>query len=185
MIRVSDRDSFNAARRLAREEALLVGGSAGTALTAALTYAQRLTEHKTIVVLLPDTGRNYLTKIFSDRWMQENGFWEASIRERTTVRTVLGGKKELPAIISVTPEDTLQKAIELFHRFNISQIPIIDGTASVGSLQESTLLALVFDGVNPANQRVGVVMGKPFPILDMGADIGEAYRLLLFRLPTH
>jgi cystathionine beta-synthase len=179
MIRVSDRDSFNAARRLAREEGLLVGGSAGTALTAALRYAERLTEHRNIVVLLPDTGRNYLTKIFSDRWMQENGYWESRTTERSTVRKVLSEKKELPQIISVSPEDTLQKAIDQFHRYNISQIPVLDGTRSVGSLQESTLLALVFDGVNPANQRVGVVMGKPLPTIDMDADLGEAYRLLL------
>ncbi len=179
MIRVSDRDSFNAARRLAREEALLVGGSAGTALAAALRYAQRLTEHKTIVVLLPDTGRNYLSKIFSDRWMQENGFWESSVKERITVGSVLGARKSLPAIISVSPQDTLQKAIELFHTYNISQLPVLDGNTSVGSLQESTLLATVFDGVNPGNQPVGAVMGKPLPTLDFGADIGEAYRLLL------
>ncbi len=179
MIRVSDRDSFNTARRLAREEGLLVGGSAGTALAAALKYAQRLTAHKTVVVLLPDTGRNYLSKIFSDRWMQENGYWESSAKEQTTVRSVLGARKSLPAIISVSPQDTLQKAIELFHTYNISQIPVLDGTTSVGSLQESTLLATVFDGVNPANQPVGAVMGKPLPTLDIGADIGEAYRLLL------
>jgi cystathionine beta-synthase len=179
MVRVSDRESFNMARRLAREEGLLVGGSAGTAMTAALKYAQRLTTKKSIVVLLPDTGRNYLTKVFSDRWMQENGFWDSAAAERATVRGVLGTKKEVPSIISVSPDDTLKTAIELFHRFNISQIPVLDGTKSVGSLQESTLLALVFDGVNPANQRVGVVMGKPLPTLDMDADIAEAYRLLL------
>ena len=179
MIRVSDRDSFNAARRLAREEGLLVGGSAGTALTAALRYAERLTEHRNIVVLLPDTGRNYLTKIFSDRWMHETGYWESRATERSTVRKVLTEKKELPQIVSVSPEDTLQTAIDQFHRYSISQIPVLDGTRSVGSLQESTLLALVFDGVNPANQRVGVVMGKPLPTIDMDADLGEAYRLLL------
>jgi cystathionine beta-synthase len=179
MVRVSDRESFNMARRLAKEEGLLVGGSAGTAMSAALRYAQRLTERKTIVVLFPDTGRNYLTKIFSDRWMQENGFWDSADSQRSTVRSVLSAKKELPAIISVSPDDTLKTAIELFHRFNISQIPVLDGTRSVGSLQESTLLALVFDGVNPANQRIGVVMGKPLPTLDMDADITEAYRLLL------
>ncbi len=76
MVRVSDKESFNTARRLAREEGLLAGGSAGTALAAALKYAQRLTRPRYIVVLLPDTGRNYLSKIFSDSWMQENGFWE-------------------------------------------------------------------------------------------------------------
>jgi cystathionine beta-synthase len=179
MIRVSDRDSFNTARRLAREEGLLVGGSSGTALAAALKYAERLTENATIVTLLPDTGRNYLTKIFSDRWMQENGYWESSTKDRATVGRVLGKKTGLREIISVSPEDTLQTAIDLFHRFHISQIPVLDGTRSVGSLQESTLLALVFDGVNPANQRVGAVMGKPLPTIDLEADIAEAYRLLL------
>jgi len=179
MIRVNDRDSFNMARRLAREEGLLVGGSSGTAMVAALKYAQRLTESRTVVVLLPDTGRNYLTRIFSDRWMQENGFWESSVRKGATVRDVLGKKKGLAGIISVSPEDTLQAAIDLFHKFNISQIPVLDGKRSVGSLQESTLLALVFDGVTPANQGVGVVMGKPLPTIDLDADIGEAYRLLL------
>ncbi len=179
MVRVSDRESFNMARRLAREEGLLVGGSSGTAMAGALKYAQRLTESKSIVVLFPDTGRNYLTKIFSDRWMQVNGYWDAAAAERATVWNVLGAKKEIPAIIFVSPDDTLQTAIDLFHRFNISQIPVLDGAHSVGSLQESTLLALVFDGVNPANQRVGAVMGKPLPILDMEADIAEAYRLLL------
>jgi cystathionine beta-synthase len=179
MIRVSDRDSFNMARRLAREEGLLVGGSAGTAMTAALKYAQRLTEPRTIVVVLPDTGRNYLTKIFSDRWMQENGYWEPAAHAGAAVSAVLGEKKQLSEIISVSPGDPLQKAIDLFHTFNISQLPVLDGHASVGSLQESTLLALVFDGVDPRNQRVGAVMSKPFPTLDLGADVGEAYRLLL------
>jgi cystathionine beta-synthase len=132
-----------------------------------------------MVVLLPDTGRNYLTRVFSDRWMQENGFWESSARKGATVRDVLGKKKGLAGIISVSPEDTLQAAIDLFHKFNISQIPVIDGNKSVGSLQESTLLALIFDGVTPANQGVGVVMGKPLPTIDLDADIGEGYRLLL------
>ncbi len=76
MVRVSDKDSFNTARRLAREEGILAGGSAGTALHAALVYARRLHEHKRIVVLLPDTGRNYITKFYSDDWMREFGFWE-------------------------------------------------------------------------------------------------------------
>jgi cystathionine beta-synthase len=179
MIRVSDRDSFNMARRLAREEALLVGGSAGTAMTAAVKYAERLTAPATMVVILPDTGRNYLTKIFSDRWMQENGFWIPAEQATASVGSVLSSKRKIAEIISVAPDDTLEKAIDLFHRFSISQMPVLDGRASVGSLQESTLLALVFDGVDPRNQRVGAVMGKPFPTLDLAADVSEAYRMLL------
>ncbi len=179
MVRVSDRDSFNTARRLAREEGLLVGGSAGTAMAAALAYARRLAEPKTIVVILADTGRNYLSKIFSDKWMQENGYWQGSVQTAATLRDVLDRKRELPAIVSVSPEDSLQAAIDLFHRFKISQLPVLDGRRSVGSLQEATLLALVFDGVNPANQRVGSVMGKPLPTIELDTDISEAYRLLL------
>jgi cystathionine beta-synthase len=87
-IMVSDQESFTCARRLAREEGLLVGGSAGTAVAAALKYAERLTEHKVIVVVLPDTGRNYLSKIYSDRWMEENGFAELPA-ERTTAAELL------------------------------------------------------------------------------------------------
>ena len=98
------------------------------------------------------------------------------------MRNVLGDKKELPAIVSVSPEDTLQAAIELFHRFNISQIPGDRRQhARSAASRKSTLLTLVFDGVNPANQRVGAVMGKPLPTIDMDADIAEAYRLLLSR----
>jgi cystathionine beta-synthase len=179
MVRVSDRDSFNTARRLAREEGILAGGSSGTALAAALRYAERLTEHRTIVVLLPDTGRNYLTRIFSDRWMQENGFWEQAAPTRSVVRQVLGAGKSLPPLISVSPTDTLQDAIELFHRYGISQLPVIDGSRSVGSLQESTLLKLVGDGINPASQRVGAVMGKPLPVIDLETDVSEAGRLLM------
>ncbi len=179
MIRVSDRESFNTARRLAREEGILAGGSSGTALAAALKYAERLAEPATIVVLLPDTGRNYLSKIYSDRWMQENGYWESAARPKAVVRQLLEARCGLPALICVSPEDSLQKAIELLHRYGISQLPVLDSGRSVGSLQESTLLKLAVDGLNPANQAVGPVMGKPLPVIDLQTDVAEAYRLLL------
>jgi cystathionine beta-synthase len=110
--------------------------------------------------------------------MQENGFWESSARTGATVRDVVKEKKELPAIVSVSSDQNLRTAIELFHRFNISQLPVMEGGRPVGSLQESTLLSLVVDGVTPDSQRVGAVMGAALPSIDMDADIGEAYRLL-------
>jgi cystathionine beta-synthase len=179
MIRVSDKDSFNTARRLAREEGLLVGGSAGTAVAAALKYAQRLEKPKLIVAILPDTGRNYLTRIFSDKWMQENGFWEEKEPRLTKLKEILARKKDFPQLISVSPRDALNKAVILMHEYNISQIPVIDGGKVVGSLDEASLMKLLHDGLDFTRQETGVVMGKPLPAIDEDTDVAEAYRLLL------
>lgn len=178
MIRVSDKESFNTARRLAREEGLLVGGSCGTAVTAALKYAARLTEPKYIVVLLPDTGRNYINKIYSDVWMQENGFWEGKTVKSIKVGEILL-QKDFPSLISVSPYDTLSQATNLLQKLNISQIPVIDNQQVVGNLNEAALMKLLHEGINFTNQEVLAVMGKPLPILDQNIDISEAYRLLL------
>lgn len=179
MIRVSDKESFNTARRLAREEGLLVGGSSGTAVAAALKYANRLDAPKNLVVLLPDTGRNYLNKIFSDRWMQENGFWEENSPINTTVQEILRGKIDAPPLVSVTPDDTLTRATYLLQKFKISQLPVIEERRVVGSLTESSLMKFLHEGVNFSNQKVGAIMGKPLPVVDERVDISEAYRLLL------
>lgn len=179
MIRISDKESFNTARRLTKEEGLLAGGSSGTALAAALKYAQRLEKAKYIVVLLPDTGRNYINKIYSDKWMQENGFWEGEKTETITIREVLAEKKGLPPIIYVTPKDTLITAIRIMQDYNISQLPVIEEKEVVGSLNEASLMQLLHDGVKFEEQQISVVMGKPLPALDRETDIAEAYRVLL------
>lgn len=179
MVRVSDKESFNTARRLAKEEGLLAGGSSGTALAAALKYAQRLEKSKYIVVLLPDTGRNYINKIYSDKWMQENGFWDGGKTEKVTIREVLSEKKGLPPIIYVTPKDTLITAIRIMQDYNISQLPVIEGKEVVGSLNEASLMQLLHDGVKFEEQKISVVMGKSLLMLDHETDIAEAYRVLL------
>jgi cystathionine beta-synthase len=179
MIRVSDKESFNTARRLAREEGILAGGSSGTAMAAALKYAQRLTRPRHIVVLLPDTGRNYLTKIFSDRWMQENGFWEDRLRQPLTVGDILAVKTPWPSLIAVGVGDKLTRAISLMEANNISQLPVMDGDLVVGSLNESTIMKVLHDGLDVANQGIEAVMAKPMPSLDVGTPSSEAYRLLL------
>ena len=179
MVRVSDKESFNTARRLAREEGLLVGGSSGTAVAAALKFAQRLKETKYIVVLLPDTGRNYLTKIFSDSWMQKNGFWEEGDVRVIKVIEILKQKKNFPSIISVSTGEILSNALNLIHKYNISQLPVIDDNKVVGSLNETSLMKLFHDGADFNKQQIFAVMGKPLPTLDKDVDIAEAYRVLL------
>jgi cystathionine beta-synthase len=179
MVRVSDKESFNTARRLAREEGLLVGGSSGTALAAALNYAQRLATPKYIVVLLPDTGRNYLTKIFSDSWMQENGFWQDKISAITTLNEILEQRNELPKLIAVNSSDILSKAVNLMHKYNISQLPVIDAHKVVGSLREAALMKLLHDGIDFTQQPISAVMGVPMPTMDATTDVSEAYRVLL------
>ena len=184
MIRVSDRESFNTARRLAREEGLLVGGSCGTAVAAALRYAQRLARPQRIVVVTPDTGRNYMTKIYNDAWMRENGFWEDRVARPTALREVLSAKSALPRLISIGGREKLRRAINLMQVYNISQLPVLDEAgAPVGGLNESTIMKLLHDGINAENQEVAAVMGKPLPALDEARDVGEAYRLLLAGAP--
>ncbi len=180
MIRVSDAESFNTARRLAREEGLLVGGSAGTALAAALKYAQRLEKPKYIVVILPDTGRNYINKIYSDNWMQENGFWEGSALKSTKIKDVLSEKNIFTKIISVSPQDKLYEALHLMQEYEVSQLPVVDASQTVvGSINEANLMQLSHDGIDFRQQPISAVMGKPLPVLDETTDIAEAYRVLL------
>jgi len=184
MIRVSDRESFLTARRLAREEGILAGGSSGTALAAALRYAQRLTEPKTIVVLLPDTGRNYLSKFYDDHWMHEHGFIGEDPCESVTVGDVLSAKAMQPRLIAVGVHDRLRRAVELMHNYNISQLPVLQQNRAVGSLTESTVMKMVLDGLDLDSQEVGLIMGAPLPEIPWEADVGEAYRRFLAGAPA-
>ncbi len=178
MVRVSDTESFLMARRLAREEGLLVGGSSGTAVAAAIKYAQRLDRDKLIVVILPDTGRNYLTKIFSDRWMEANGFMTA-VHRHITVGEVVEGKAHPTELIFVRPTDSPIQAAETMQRKGISLLPVIDGDQVIGGVNEVTLAKLLFDEVDLTAKTVADIMGKSPPVLDADVDISEAYRLLL------
>ncbi len=179
MVRVSDKESFQMARQLARKEGILAGGSSGTAVAAAIKYARRLTSPKYIVVILPDTGRNYLGKIFNDKWMRENGFWEDTEHPEIPLKTILDKRTGVQTLIAVHPQDRLKKAVKLMHDFSISQIPVLDKNVPVGSLTESSLMQGLYNGLDFKNQQVQAVMGKPLPVLDESVDVSEAYRVLL------
>ena len=178
MVRVSDSESFLMARRLAREEGLLVGGSAGTAVSAAIKYARRLDPGTLIVVLLPDTGRNYLTKIFSDAWMEEIGCLDY-VPDKVTAGEVLASKQGIPTMISIGPGQKAIEAVKIMEAHGISQLPVIEAGKAIGSLNEVTLAKLLHDGADLREQAVSEVMGRPLPQVDEATNVSEPYRLLL------
>jgi len=175
--RVSDKDSFLMARRTCREEGLLVGGSSGTALVAAARVTPDLPSDAVVVVLLPDDGRGYLTKIFNDEWMRANGFLgEEGVG--ATVGDVLRGKGELPPLITLAPGDPVKRGIELMREFQISQIPVVEHGEMVGSINEVAVMQLVYDHADVAHKPVKDVMARPFPVLDEHDEISRAYKEL-------
>jgi cystathionine beta-synthase len=176
-VRIGDAESFQTARALARREGLLVGGSAGTAVAAALRYARRLAPEDVVVALCPDTGRNYLSKFYDDAWLSENQLHRAEPPAQT-VGDLLSARGPR-AMVTVAPDATAAEATELMQASGISQLPVLREGRSVGSIQEVTLARLLHDDADPGSVRVGDVMAKPLPQLEVGVHLDEAYRLLL------
>jgi cystathionine beta-synthase len=183
MVRVSDKDSFLTARALAREEGILVGGSSGTATYAALKVARDMTEKDVVVILMPDGGRGYLSKIFSDDWMQENGFLPApghTYYVGDLLERKLSGSK-VPAIVSVKPEESIQRAIELMEAYQIDQLPVVnDAGRTVGHINDVVAMQVVYDRKDPASITISSCMGRPFPEFDRATEIDQVYKA--FRL---
>jgi cystathionine beta-synthase len=180
VIRVDDRTSFQLARRLTREEGIFCGGSAGTAVGAALEYARRLGPDDVVVVLLPDGGRGYLSKLYNETWLRENGF--AEVAQQPTLADVLAFRRqlvpEMPPVVSVAPEEPVAVAIERFHRYGISQLPVIEAGRVTGSLTENQLLQRFAAGERVDGQTVREWQGDPLPTLPETASIRDAYMLL-------
>jgi cystathionine beta-synthase len=183
MVRVSDRDSFLMARRITREEGLLVGGSSGTAAVAAVRLAKTLPAEAIVVVMFPDSGRGYMSKIFNDDWMIANGFL-ADNKRRATVGDVLRSKTPLPSMITVQHEDTVKTALDLLRRYEISQIPVMRGHEQVGSVNDIGVMQSVFDHADIIHQPVSDVMGRPFPTLEQAEEIERAYKMLTLENPA-
>ena len=181
-VRVSDRDSLLLARRITREEGILVGGSSGTALFAALEVAAELDESRTIVVIFPDTGRNYLSKLYSETWMLQYGFVERP--EVLRVEEVLSTKGgELPPVVAVGAHEKVRHAIDTLQQHNISQAPVArddsDDVASlVGSIRERTLLDRIFRDPDALQADVAEVMAPPLPLVDSAEPVEVAFEQL-------
>jgi cystathionine beta-synthase len=177
-IRVSDAESFSTARRVAREEGILLGGSSGTCLTAAFRYAASCTAEDLIVALCPDTGRNYLSKMYDDRWMTQNGFLDIA-PEHITAGNLLASLDREEKLISLRPDDSLQRAAEVFRQFGISQLPVIENEKMVGAVQEITIVHALHRGQAPDKVLLREIMARPMPQIDANVLLDEVYRILL------
>jgi cystathionine beta-synthase len=172
MIEVTDKESFLMARRLTREEGIFVGGSAGTAVTGALKYADRMKKDEIMVILLPDTGERYLSKVFSDDWMRENGFL---IPDRISVRYVLQSKsKTLPILVAVDPTTTVRKALDLFKENGISQLPVVDKGHPIGTIIDNAVMSAVLEDNSLLDAPVSKLMEDPFPTIGGASPIEHA-----------
>jgi cystathionine beta-synthase len=179
IIPVSDADSFAMTRRLALEEGILVGGSSGMAVVAALRAAQSLGVDDVVVVLLPDGGRGYLGKIFNDGWMRSYGFTNAPSGH--TVGDLLDSKTgATPAFVYVHPSDTVRDAIETMTSSSVSQLlvlntkpPVVMGEV-VGSLDERSLMERVFSGEAKLTDKVSSVVGESLPLIGVNEPVARA-----------
>jgi cystathionine beta-synthase len=194
-VRVSDRDSFAAARRITREEGILAGESCGTALVATMAVARDLmaagdATDKVIVVLLPDGGRNYMSKLYNDEWLRINGL--AGSPSRVTVADVLRNghqPAELPAVVLARTTDKVADAIATLERYGISQMPVTERDDQrtdgiVGSINERGLLERAYRNPDTVERTVGEVMDKPLPVIPGTATVDEAFELLAAGAPA-
>jgi cystathionine beta-synthase len=179
-VRVPDSDSFRLARAVTRQEGILVGGSSGTALYAALEVARELDESKTVVVIFPDTGRNYLSKLYSDSWLLQYGMLERP--EVVRVEEVVSVKRgDLPPMVTVNAHDKVRQAIDALQEYGISQAPVVrepsslDVTQFVGAIQERALLDRIFRDPDALQADVAEVMGPPIAMVEFDQPIEVAF----------
>jgi cystathionine beta-synthase len=192
-VRVSDRDAFAMARRITREEGILAGESCGTAMLAALDEARRLMREEAdavpgavMVVILPDGGRNYLSKLYNDEWMRANGLMAAT-GAVSRVEELLDARNHdqpIPDVVLARTTDRVGVAIDLLQEYGISQLPVSeqpDGDALdgiVGSVSEKSLLDRAYRNPDIVDRTVGEVMERPLPVIDTSATVDEAFSQL-------
>jgi cystathionine beta-synthase len=189
VVMVSDRDSFLSARRLTREEGILAGGSCGTAVWAAIEVGRELGPEAVIVVILPDSGRGYLSKVYDDGWMADHGFLRAGAAGGDTVEDVLAAKTHgfagssgtsIPPLVHVHPDETVRAAVSILREYNVSQMPVVKAEPPlslaevVGTVSDRELLEKVLADPSALDATVDSVMGPPLPMIGSGEPIDVA-----------
>ncbi|WP_085370984.1 cystathionine beta-synthase [Leifsonia sp. NCR5] len=179
VIAISDAESFHVTRRLAREEGILVGGSSGMAVAAALKAAKDLSADDVVVVILPDGGRGYLAKIFNDKWMRSYGF--SDVPDEATVHDVIKTKSgALPDLVHTHPSETVRDAIQIMNTYGVSQLPVLTAEPPVvmgevaGALDETSLVDAVFSGRAQMTDDVGAHIGAPFQLIGINEPVSAA-----------
>lgn len=185
-VRVSDRDAFLTARALTRQEGILAGGSGGLAAWAALQIAKDIDDpNALVIVLLPDSGRGYLSKLYNDDWMRENGFLSRFRGPTRLGQLIPEFSPDMPDVIAVACDDSVEHAIEVLRFHEISQVPVVrsrqsDGVdihAIAGSLQERTLLDHLYRNPEVVNAPVSSIMDAPFDLVDANDEIERVFPL--------
>ena len=172
--KVTDKDAAVFTRRLALEEGIFVGNSAGAAIKGVLQLKDNFKPDDVVVVLFHDSGSRYVGKMFNDDWMRERGFLEEEI---TKAEDVIKDHKDKPLIV-VRSEELVSHAIDRLKKYNISQIPVMDTTGFVGSLDETDLLRSFIEDKNIYDKPIKEVMGKPYPIVNANAKLEEVSKLI-------
>jgi len=182
VVACSDRDGLNTARRLAREEALFTGGSGGMAAWVALQVAKDLPAEALVVVILPDTGERYLSKVHNDEWMRDNHLLDPSAN---TARDLMGAKsRRVPALLSVQAGEPLKRALALVEQHDVTQIPVFRGSELVGTLFDSDILRAALADPAAVEKPVEGWMAEPLPIVTSGEPLDRVTRLLAARNPA-
>ena len=174
IIRVTDKESFIWARRLVQEEGIFSGGSSGSALAAAMRYAKRLPAERVVVVILPDSGSRYLSKIFDDKWMREHGYLDADWSE-VTLQEVLN-TKPLRELICATTTDSMENVIRIMKEHDISQEPALEpGGELAGLVNEVDLLKHMLDPdhAHSSDETVAEIVQSSPPVFGAQARLGE------------
>ncbi len=175
-VTVTDAESFAMTRRVAREEGLFAGGSSGLVVHAALEIAKESGEDAVVVTLLADWGEHYLTKVFDDDWMRENGFMK---RVHRSVHHLVAEKdRDLPELVTVQPTTPVRVALSSLTSYNVSQLPVILDGECVGSLHDGDLMSSVIEDPELLDRPVESIMDKPFPVVDSHLDAERVAQLL-------